>query len=120
MIHVNQNLVFQMQTHTPIKKHRYYLASFEAAVEYVRNEAQKIEVSTTGLDKASVERLRSSSNVASEDSDPIKQFFKGVYEGNVEMVQKLLDHTQHEAEAAKAKMCHPLCNCDNCTALMDR
>ena len=96
------------------------MTSFEAAVEYVRNESQMIEVSTTGLDKATVERLRSSSNVTSEDSDPIKQFFKGVYEGNVELVQELLDHTQHEAEAAKAKMCHPLCTCVDCTVLLDR
>jgi len=78
----------------------YYLTSFEAAVEYVRNEAEQVrsffprEVPqlfycplslsysfqlasmTTFIDKAAVQRLRSNSRGADCETSPMNQFFK--------------------------------------------
>ena len=43
-----------------------------------------------------------------------------VCEGDVSAVVSLLDKAQEEVEAAKAQLCHPLCNCEKCTALENR
>ncbi len=55
----------------------YYLASFEAAVEYVRTQAHQI-ASMDGytVDKLAVSKLRSNSSVNEEEASPVKLFFK--------------------------------------------
>ena len=38
----------------------------------------------------------------------------------MERVSTLLKQSEEEARAAKDQLCHPLCNCQHCTALEDR
>lgn len=45
---------------------------------------------------------------------------QAVSEGDVEEVSRLLKQAEEEAHAAKAQLCHPLCNCQKCTALEDK
>ena len=35
-------------------------------------------------------------------------------------VARLLKEAEEEALVTKAQLCHPLCDCQNCTALEDR
>ena len=103
--------------------HRYFLTSFEAAVEYVRNEAQQLatmNVSASGINTTKFKRLRSNSTMADEEGDPIKMFFKSICNGDVEAVKDHLQNVQSEHAELKAKMCHPLCNCKECTTLQER
>ena len=93
-------------------------------MEYVRNEAQQlatVNVSASGINTTKFKRLRSNScTVADEETDPIKLFFKSICSGDVEAVKAHLKNAQTEKNELKAKMCHPLCNCKECTALLDR
>lgn len=101
----------------------YFLTSFEAAVEYVRNEAQQLatmNISSSSINTTKYKRLRSNSGMVDEDSDPIKMFFKSIRNGDVEAVKAHLKNVQTEHEEFKAKMCHPLCNCKECMALQER
>ena len=92
-------------------------------MEYVRNEAQHLattNITASGINTTKFKRLRSNSAMADEETDPIKRFFKSICNGDVEAVKAHLRHVQTEHEEFKAKMCHPLCNCKECTALQER
>ena len=51
-----------------------------------------------------------------EDSD----FFSRVCAGDVTAVRGLLEREKDEAESFKTKLCHPLCDCKRCTALIEK
>jgi hypothetical protein len=102
-----------------VEEFAYNVTSFEAALEYVCTESSQLASVDRSLKVAAVRKLYSSSNVDEENSH-ITQFFKAVSEGDVEGVACLLKQAQEEALAAKAQLCHPLCDCQHCMALEDR
>ena len=61
------------------------------------------------------QRMRSNS----EETSPVKLFFKSVTEGDFDSVRALLEEAELQSEASKKLLCHPLCTCDKCTALQD-
>ena len=92
-------------------------------MEYVRNEALQlatVNVSASGINTTKFKRLRSNSAMTDEETDPIKLFFKSICNGDVRAVKAHLKYVHSEHEEFKAKMCHPLCNCRDCTALQEK
>jgi hypothetical protein len=96
----------------------YNVTSFEAAIEYISAESSQLASTDQSVMFTAVPRH--CSNMAAEEDSPVSHFFKAVSEGDVERVSTLLKQSEEEARAAKDQLCHPLCNCQHCTALEDR
>ena len=77
----NGNLTYISKFHfskVGMDEFAYFLTSFEAAVEYVYSEAKHLASMSSHIDKAAVEKFRSSSSVPDDESSSINQFFKVV------------------------------------------
>ncbi len=101
---------------------RYYLTSFEAAVEYVHSENVQLTSrhAPSPLRGPSVPpqlRLRSNSGAMAEET---QQFFQLVAEGDVGNLREMLEKAEVERSSFQNQFCHPLCNCSKCMRLMDK
>ncbi|KAK7116987.1 hypothetical protein R3I94_022503 [Phoxinus phoxinus] len=86
----------------------YYLSSFEAAVEYIR------QGNLTQSPLGSRDRLsfRQKVDLLSQNATPTDQLFEYIVSGNEVEVQRLLSESESEEDGKK--LCHPLCSCDAC------
>ena len=99
---------------------RYYLTSFEAAVEYVHSENVQLTSHHTppSVWGPSVPiRLRSNSGTMAEET---RQFFQLVSKGSEEQLREILRKAEVEKTSYKALLCHPLCDCSKCIRLLDK
>uniref|UniRef100_A0A8D0H6M3 Ankyrin repeat domain 27 n=1 Tax=Sphenodon punctatus TaxID=8508 RepID=A0A8D0H6M3_SPHPU len=92
----------------------YYLTSFEAAIEYIR-QGNLSERPTSFSDTLFFKQRM---NLLSQmSSTPINCLFKHIASGNQEEVERLLSQGDSDKDTVR-KMCHPLCFCDKCETLV--
>ena len=104
---------------------RYYMTSFEAAVEYVQSD--HVQLTSRHPHPAQAPspvrgpppplRLRSNSGAMAEET---RQFFQLVTEGGMEKLREVLEKAEQEKSSLQALFCHPLCDCKKCIALIDK
>lgn len=85
-------------------------------MEYVRSDHVQPSTKVSHISQADVQRLRSSSGV---DEDT-RQFFSLVSEGDVQLVRRMLEKAELEKTSLQSRLCHPLCDCRKCSALLDK
>ena len=87
-------------------------------MEYVRSEHVQLtnQAPPSSINQTTVQRLRSNSSVDEET----RQFFNLVSEGDLNAVNQLLENTRMEKTSLQSRLCHPLCDCEKCTALLDK
>ena len=86
-------------------------------MEYVRSEHAQLASTAPSSIRHAPLRIRSNSNGVSEETD---HFFNLVLEGDVALVRKRLEKAQIEKSSFKSQLCHPLCDCKKCIALLDK
>lgn len=103
--------------------HRYYLTSFEAAVEYVRSEHVLLMAHAPSAIKPPTtvttvqQRIRCNSSGVAEEA---RHFLNLVSQGDVAAVREMLEKAQVEKSSFKSQLCHPLCSCKRCAELQER
>ncbi|XP_077067659.1 ankyrin repeat domain-containing protein 27 isoform X2 [Siphateles boraxobius] len=86
----------------------YYLSSFEAAVEHIRQG----NLSQSPLGSGDRLSFRQKVDLLSQNATPTDQLFEYIVSGNEVEVQRLLSESESEEDGRK--LCHPLCSCDAC------
>lgn len=110
---------------------RFYMSSFEAAVEYIRkchHKDRRLDVSLkpkfldpSDMSSTSDEILagsstqEESSNVPVQGPSPLEVFFQHVTNCRDIEIKRVLN-----SSSTRVKLCHPLCSCDQCEKILDR
>ncbi|XP_077982816.1 ankyrin repeat domain-containing protein 27-like [Glandiceps talaboti] len=106
----------------------FYMASIEAAVEHVKSgnlanmmagksSPPKLGISTAPSVQMPWQRQDSFDGDTTQSIDVL---FEHIKEGSLEDVERMLQLSSRDQRAVSEGMCHPLCSCEKCAALVER
>ncbi|CAH1779792.1 unnamed protein product [Owenia fusiformis] len=108
----------------------FYLASLEAVIEHVNSgqlnniqigaaNPQKLQLSTSPPSSSPGGLWRQDSG-GGADTQALDILFQLVKDGKFKQVSDVLSKHQKNIDDTALKLCHPLCSCDKCEALLSR